>query len=157
MARCCLRGCLTVVVYALALAGGFVKVWGRDWTPTLAHFGRAFAVEWTNDGLLWTGGAWSSFFTTVQLAAVAAPITAGVGLLAAWVLSRQQFAGKLALEFALMLSFCVSGAVIGVAYNLPPIEITGMAAVLLICFVGPQSPRRRALGDGGDEPARQEP
>lgn len=131
--------CLTVVVYALALAGGFVKVWGRDWTPTLSHFGRAFAVEWTNNGLLWTGGAWSSFFTTVQLAAVAAPITAAVGLLAAWVLSRQQFAGKLALEFALMLSFCVPGTVIGVAYiltyNLPPIEITGTAVILIICFV----------------------
>ncbi|MFY8113657.1 MAG: ABC transporter permease, partial [Rhabdaerophilum sp.] len=35
---------LTIIVYCLALAGGFVKVWGRDWTPTLAHFGRAFAI-----------------------------------------------------------------------------------------------------------------
>ena len=29
---------LTVFVYLLALSGGFVKVWGRDWTPTLSHF-----------------------------------------------------------------------------------------------------------------------
>ncbi|MCX7324902.1 MAG: iron ABC transporter permease [Hyphomicrobiales bacterium] len=130
---------MTIFVYVLALAGGFVKVWGRDWTPTLSHFGRAFALEWTANGILWTGGAWGSFFTTIQLAAIAAPITAAIGLLAAWVLSRQQFKGKTVLEFALMLTFCVPGTVIGVAYiltyNIPPVEITGTAIILIICFV----------------------
>ena len=130
---------LTIVVYALAVAGGFVKVWGRDWTPTLSHFGRAFAVEWTTNGVLWTGGAWGSFFTTIKLAAISAPLTAAIGLLAAWVLSRQQFAGKVLLEFALMLTFCVPGTVIGVAYiltyNIPPVEITGTAMILVACFV----------------------
>jgi iron(III) transport system permease protein len=130
---------LTIFVYLLALSGGFVKVWGRDWTPTLSHFGRAFSVEWTAQGLLWTGGAWGSLFTTLTLSAVAAPVTALIGLLAAWVLSRQKFAGKLLLEFALMLTFCVPGTVIGVAYiltyNLPPVEITGTAIILVVCFV----------------------
>jgi iron(III) transport system permease protein len=130
---------MTVFVYVLALAGGFVKVWGRDWTPTLSHFGRAFSLEWTSNGILWTGGAWGSFFTTIKLAAIAAPITATIGLLAAWVLSRQVFKGKVLLEFALMLTFCVPGTVIGVAYiltyNIPPVEITGTAIILIICFV----------------------
>jgi iron(III) transport system permease protein len=131
---------LTVVVYTMALAGAFVRVWGRDWTPTLAHFQRAFAVEWTPQGtLLFSGGAWHSLFTTIQLAAIAAPITASLGLLAAWVLTRQRFAGRTALEFALMLTFAVPGTVIGVAYiltyNLPPLEITGTAMILIACFV----------------------
>lgn len=130
---------LTIFVYLLALSGGFVKVWGRDWTPTLSHFGRAFSVEWTPHGLLWTGGAWGSLFTTLTLSAVAAPITALLGLLAAWVLSSQRFAGRMLLEFALMLTFCVPGTVIGVAYilafNLPPVEITGTAIILVVCFV----------------------
>jgi iron(III) transport system permease protein len=131
--------CLTVTVYLLALAGGFVKVWGRDWTPTLSHFGRAFAVEWGPSGLLWTGGAWSSFFTTIKLAALGAPLTAALGLLAAWIFARQRFMGRGVLEFALMLTFCVPGTVIGVAYiltyNVPPLEITGTAAILVLCFV----------------------
>ncbi len=130
---------LTITVYALALAGGFVRVWGRDWTPTLMHFERAFAMEWApGGGLLLTGGAWQSLFTTIQLAAIAAPITAGLGLLAAWVLSRQRFPGRTALEFALMLTFAVPGTVIGVAYiltyNVPPLEITGTAIILIACF-----------------------
>jgi iron(III) transport system permease protein len=130
---------LTLVVYVLAIAGGFVKIWGRDWTPTLSHFTRAFAIEWTANGILWSGGAWASLFTTIKLAAIAAPLTAMLGLLAAWVLSRQQFKGKVLLEFALMLTFCVPGTVIGVAYiltyNVPPVEITGTAIILIICFV----------------------
>ncbi|MDQ2079022.1 iron ABC transporter permease [Xanthobacteraceae bacterium Astr-EGSB] len=130
---------LTITVYGLALAGGFVKVWGRDWTPTLSHFGRAFAIEWTSNGIIWSGGAWMSVFTTLKLAGIAAPLTAGLGLTAAWLLARQRFAGKTVLEFALMLTFCVPGTVIGVAYiltfNVPPVEITGTAIVLVACFV----------------------
>jgi iron(III) transport system permease protein len=131
---------LTITVYTMAMAGAFVRVWGRDWTFTLSHFARAFALEWTAEGrLLFSGGAWHSLFTTIQLAAVAAPITAGIGLLAAWVLTRQQFAGRTALEFALMLTFAVPGTVIGVAYiltyNIPPLEITGTAMILVACFV----------------------
>ncbi|MBK1657213.1 ABC transporter permease [Paracraurococcus ruber] len=131
---------LTVTVYAMALAGGFVRVWGRDWTPTLSHLLRAFALERTADGrLLFTGGAWSSLATTVELAAIAAPLTALLGLLAAWILSRHRFPGRTALEFAVMLTFAVPGTVIGVAYiltyNIPPLEITGTAVILVACFV----------------------
>lgn len=131
---------LTVVVYTMAMAGAFVRVWGRDWTPTLSHFQRAFALEWApSGGIIFSGGAWHSLFTTIQLAAIAAPVTAGIGLLAAWVLTRQRFAGRTALEFALMLTFAVPGTVIGVAYiltyNVPPLEITGTAMILVICFV----------------------
>jgi iron(III) transport system permease protein len=131
---------LTVVVYCMALAGAFVKVWGRDWSFTLDHFRRAFAIEYGRDGaLILAGQAWGSLWTTIKLATVAAPITAGIGLLAAWLLSRQQFAGKTALEFALMLTFAVPGTVIGVAYiltyNIPPLEITGTAFILVACFV----------------------
>lgn len=131
---------LTIVVYAMALAGAFVRVWGRDWAPTLSHFQRAFALEWApGGGVLFAGGAWHSLFTTITLAAIAAPVTAGIGLLAAWVLTRQRFAGRTMLEFALMLTFAVPGTVIGVAYiltyNVPPLELTGTALILLVCFI----------------------
>jgi iron(III) transport system permease protein len=131
---------LTLAVYLLALTGGFVTIWGRDWTFTLGHFARAFAIDWGLNGqLIWSGGAWSSLFTTVTLAAIAAPITAAIGILASWVISRQRFAGRSALELALMLSFCVPGTVIGIAYiltfNVPPLEVTGTALILILCFV----------------------
>ena len=36
----------TVVVYVFAFVGGFVQTWGRDYTPTLAHFRTAFDLQW---------------------------------------------------------------------------------------------------------------
>jgi iron(III) transport system permease protein len=129
----------TALLYAFVFVGGFVKIWGRDHTPTLQHYAKAFAVERGPEGLLWSGAAWNSFWTTVTLAAIAAPLTALLGLLAAWLLARQRFAGRAALEFATLLSFAVPGTVIGVAYvftfNVPPLEITGTALILVLCFV----------------------
>jgi iron(III) transport system permease protein len=130
---------LTLAIYAIALAGGFVQTWGRDYTPTLRHYTSAFAVEWTPNGVLWTGAAWHSFWTTLRLSAIAAPVTAALGILSAWLLARQRFAGQAAFEFATMLSFAIPGTVIGVAYilafNVPPLEITGTAMILVACFV----------------------
>ena len=33
--------------------------------------------------MIWAGAAWNSFWTTVKLSAIAAPLTAALGLLAA--------------------------------------------------------------------------
>ncbi len=41
------------------------------------HYVKAFGVEWGPHGLLWAGAAWNSFWTTVKLSAIAAPLTAG--------------------------------------------------------------------------------
>ena len=130
---------LTVVIYAMALAGGFVETWGRNYTPTLRHYLKAFGLEWGPSGLIWAGAAWNSFWTTVRLSAIAAPLTAALGILAAWLITRQRFVGRSAFEFGTMLSFAVPGTVIGVSYilafNVPPIEITGTAVILVACNV----------------------
>ena len=130
---------LTVTIYAMALAGGFVENWGRDYTPTLRHYARAFGVEWGANGVLWTGAAWSSLRTTVELSALAAPLTAALGIVSAYLLTRQKFAGRNLFELGTMLSFAIPGTVIGVSYivafNVPPIEITGTALILVACNV----------------------
>ena len=130
---------LTVVIYVMALTGGFVETWGRDYTLTLRHYTKAFGIEWTAHGILWAGAAWNSFWTTIRLSAIAAPVTAALGILAAYLLTRQKFIGQDAFEFGTMLSFAIPGTVIGVAYilafNVPPIEITGTALILIVCNV----------------------
>ncbi|MGQ0664028.1 MAG: ABC transporter permease [Pseudomonadota bacterium] len=129
----------TAVIYLTILFGGFVEMLGRDNTLTFKHYLTGFSVEATPTGLHFTGSAWNSFWTTLQLAAVSAPLTAAVGLLTAYLLSRQRFAGQRSFEFGTMLSFAIPGTVIGVSYilafNVPPIELTGTAIILVICFV----------------------
>ena len=60
-------------------------------------------------------------------------------MLAAYLLTRQKFAGQSLFEFGTMLSFAIPGTVIGVSYilafNVPPIEITGTALILVVCNV----------------------
>ena len=129
----------TVAVYLMIVYGSFVQLWGRDNTLTLKHYIGAFSIAFGEFGLRWQGSAWNSFWTTLQIATLSAPLTAAIGLITAWLLTRQNFRGKQLFEFGTMLSFAIPGTVIGVSYiiafNVPPIELTGTAAILVICFV----------------------
>jgi iron(III) transport system permease protein len=130
----------TIIVYAMILFGGFVRTWGLDNTLTTEHYIRAFSIGFRDDGgLAWTGVAWNSFWTTMEIALISAPLTAAVGLLTAYLIVRQKFAGRNLFEFALMMSFAIPGTVIGISYimafNLPPLEMTGTAVILIACFV----------------------
>ncbi len=129
----------TLVVYGLIVYGSFVELWGRNWSLTLRHYLQGFEITFNDHGLHWKGSAWNSLATTLKIALIAAPLTAAIGLLTAWLLARQQFAGKQAFEIGTLLSFAIPGTVIGVSYivafNVPPLELTGTAVILVICFV----------------------
>jgi len=129
----------TALVYLFALVGGFVQTWGRDYTPTLHHFRTAFDLQWGEQGLVWAGTAWSSLFTTLKLAGIAAPLCAALGLCIAWLLARTAFRGQRLFEFAALLAFAIPGTVLGVSYilafNVPPFELTGTGLVIVLCFV----------------------
>ncbi len=129
----------TLVIYGMIVFGGFVKTWGLDNSLTLDHYVRAFSLEFANGTIAWTGVAWNSFWTTMEIALISAPLTAAVGLLTAYLIVRQKFAGRNVFEFALMMSFAIPGTVIGISYimafNLPPLEMTGSALILIACFV----------------------
>lgn len=130
---------LTVVIYVTIIIGGFVQSMGRDYTPTLRHYLTGFSVDFHGGRVHFTGSAWDSFWTTISVAAISAPLTAAIGLLTAYLLTRQRFAGQRAFEFGTMLSFAIPGTVVGVSYilafNVPPIELTGTGLILIICFV----------------------
>lgn len=129
----------TAIVYAMIIYGSVVELWGVNNSLTFKHYVTAFSVRFEAEGIRWTGAAWDSFWTTITIAAIAAPLTAAVGLVTAYLLTRQSFAGKNAFEFGTMLSFAIPGTVIGVSYilafNVPPIEITGTGAILVVSFI----------------------
>ena len=130
---------VTLLIYVLAFAGGFVKTWGRDYSLTWQHMATAFGLAWTEYGLAWVGTAWHSLWTTLKLATISAPLAAFLGLLMAWVLHRHQFLGRRALEFFALMSFAIPGTVLGVSYvvafNVPPLELTGSATIIVLSFL----------------------
>jgi ABC-type Fe3+ transport system permease subunit len=80
------RGCVgfamawivfTLACYAVILVGGFVKDIGRgDMTLVASHFSDGFGIEWRGGAPAFVGSAWDSLFTTIEVAAIAAPLTA---------------------------------------------------------------------------------
>ena len=61
----------------MILFGGFVKTWGLDNTLTLEHYVRSLLGDVPGRRRLpWTGVAWDSFWTTMEIALVSAPLTA---------------------------------------------------------------------------------
>ncbi len=129
----------TVTVYGMIVYGSVVELWGVNNSLTLKHYVTAFSIRVEEHGIRWTGAAWDSFWTTITIAAIAAPLTGAVGLVTAYLLTRQSFTGKGAFEFGTMLSFAIPGTVIGVSYilafNVPPIEITGTGIILVVSFI----------------------
>jgi len=109
--------------------------------PTLALLGFVAA------GREVTALARTPGWTEATLRAAHAPTGAEAARLAtirssfltAYLLARQRFAGKSLFEFGTMLSFAIPGTVIGVSYilafNVPPIELTGTGVILVLCFV----------------------
>jgi iron(III) transport system permease protein len=124
----CVAWCLfTLALYVFVVYGGFVEIWGINNAFTLRHYRQLL-----RDGL-------DALTSTLILAGVSAPLTAVVGILIAYLVVRHRFPGRGALEFTSMLSFAVPGTVIGIGYilafNQPPLLLTGGAAILVISFI----------------------
>jgi len=117
------------ILYASIFLGGFVKQWGADYTLTLAHH---FEL-WGNG---FSSGAWPSFRNSLFFSFIAAPLTAILGILIAYVLTRKSFFGHGIIDFGTVLIFAIPGTVTGIAYiiafNTAPLELTGTAIILII-------------------------
>jgi iron(III) transport system permease protein len=123
---CTFLALIVLMLYVTVLSSAFIRVWGADYRPTLEHFQTAFSR-----------GSRAMTDTTF-LAAVATPLAALLGLLVAYLTVRQKFTGREALDFLAMLGAAVPGTVLGIGYllafNRPPIVLTGGAAIIVIAF-----------------------
>lgn len=75
---------------------------------------------------------------TTILAVAATPIAAILGMVIAFLIVRKQFIGKQWIDFASMLGIAVPGTVLGIGYiiafNQPPLLLTGTALIIILVF-----------------------
>ena len=113
--------------YAVIVVGAFSRTWGVDHTPTLRNFGYVAGV-----GL-------GAIGDTLLIAASSAPLAGFLGMVIAFLVVRRRFPGRGALELVSMLNFAVPGTVLGIGYilafNAPPLLLTGTALILVANFV----------------------
>ena len=120
------------ILYGSIFFGSFVVNWGVNHSFTLEHYLRLFG-----QGLDF--GGFPSLIHTLIFALCAAPITALLGVLIAYLTTRVQFKGKSFFEFIALLCFAIPGTVAGVSYvmafNYAPIYLTGSAVIIVLSMV----------------------
>lgn len=122
-----LFGLLVAAFYVVILLGAFTRVWGFDYTLTLQHFRYVFDV------------GFNSVKDTLAVAAFVTPLSGVMGMLIAFLVVRRRFPGRQLMEFTSILNFAVPGTVVGIGYilafNGPPVILTGTLAILVAAFV----------------------
>lgn len=124
---CFLISAFIFILYILIPVGSFVKLWGIDYTPTLKHYEYIFDL------------GMKPIIDTTILSLISMPITGLLGMIIAFLIVRKRFPGRQWVEFTSLLSMAIPGTVIGMgyvlAYNKPPLVLTGTAAIIVLSFV----------------------
>src|SRR5262245_10340465 len=123
---------LIAVIYGLIPLGSFVRLWGSDWSLSFSHYAFGSSAE----------GAWS-VWNSVKLAIVAGVVGTVLALVTAYLIERKRaLLGRPATRFIEALSLlpaALPGTVVGVGYilafNVPPLELTGTLWILVTSVV----------------------
>jgi iron(III) transport system permease protein len=127
-----LLACASVAVvivyfYALLLYASLVMALGANHTFTLQHYRAIFT-----DG-------WKAIHDTLIIAAFAMPLGGVYGVLLGYLVAKRNFAGRRTMELVSMVNYALPGTIVGIAYliafNDPPIELTGTALIIIACYV----------------------
>ena len=121
---------ITIVIayfYALLLYASLVVALGANHAPTLQHYHVIFT-----EGLKATRD-------TLIIAGLAMPLGGLYGVLLGYLVARKQFVGRRSMELVSMANYALPGTIVGIAYliafNDPPIELTGTALLIVACYV----------------------
>jgi iron(III) transport system permease protein len=115
-----------VAKYAVIVLGAFTPVWGIDYSFTLSNVTHV---------LVRTGELWNS----LRFAGSAALVCAVLATVAAYLVYRVKVPFGRALDLVSLLPAAIPGTLLGIAYvlafNTPPLQLTGTAAIIVISMV----------------------
>ena len=126
LAFCLFLSAIILITYLVIFLGGFSRVWGVDGSFTLNHYRLVF----TN--------TLRSITNSVILSSIGAVMATILGLLIAYLLVRQNFLGRKAMDFLGTLPYAVPGTMMGlgfvVAFNKAPLILTGTAFIIVLDY-----------------------
>ena len=127
LAACAFVTVVILYFYALLLYASLVKALGADHTLTLQHY-----------KVIFTEG-WKAIRDTLIIAGFAMPLGGLYGILLGYLVTRKAFVGRRTMEMVSMINYALPGTIVGIAYliafNDPPIELTGTALIIVACYV----------------------
>lgn len=101
---CLFVSVLVVGMYALIPLGGLFQQWGRKFNLVTEHFEEVF------------GRGIQPFSDSLRLSLIAAPITALISMIIAYLVVKRKFFGRKLMEFVTMFAMAVPGTVLGIAF-----------------------------------------
>jgi iron(III) transport system permease protein len=124
---CALTVLLVLTFYLLIVVASMVRALGADNSLSTAHYAHVFS------------GGLKAIRDTLIIAAVCMPVGGLFAVVLGYVVARTEFPGRRALEFAALINYALPGTIVGIAYlvafNDPPLALTGTAFILVICYV----------------------
>lgn len=118
---------LVLTFYALIVVASVVRALGADNSLSAAHYAHVFS------------GGLKAIRDTLVIAAICMPLGGLFAVVLGFVVARTRFPGRRALEFAAMINYALPGTIVGIAYlvafNDPPLALTGTAFILVVCYV----------------------
>ena len=124
---CAVTVLLVLTFYALIVVASMVRALGADNSLSSAHYAHVFS------------GGLKAIRDTLVIAAICMPLGGLFAVVLGFVVARTRFPGRRALEFAAMINYALPGTIVGIAYlvafNDPPLALTGTAFILVICYV----------------------
>jgi iron(III) transport system permease protein len=124
-ALCVFLAVFDILLYGSIFVGAAVKAWGFDYTLTLRNvYGLLSALPMLRNSLI---------------VSVGAGIVGGViGVMLAWLVTRQKFPGRGALDFSATVMYAIPGTVVGIgfiiAFNAAPYFWTGTFFIIIIAY-----------------------
>jgi iron(III) transport system permease protein len=119
-------------LYLLLLHASLVVAFGANHTWTLAHY-----------RVIFTEGR-KAIVDTMIIALAGMPLGGFYGVLLGYLVGRKQFAGRATMEVISMVNYALPGTIVGIAYliafNDPPVALTGTALIIVACYVFRYSP-----------------
>jgi iron(III) transport system permease protein len=127
LAACAAVAVVVVYFYALLLYASVVLALGANHTFTLQHY-----------RVIFTDGA-KAIRDTLIIAGFAMPLGGLYGVLLGYLVTKKAFAGRRTMELVSMINYALPGTIVGIAYliafNDPPLELTGTALIIIACYI----------------------
>lgn len=131
-AACFAVAALIAYFYALLLIASLVVAFGANNSFTLHHYEVIFT-----EGL-------PAIRDTLIIAAIGMPLGGLYGVLVGYLIARRRFPGRRAMELVAMINYALPGTIVGIGYliafNDPPLALTGGALIIVACYVFRYSP-----------------
>jgi iron(III) transport system permease protein len=119
-------------LYGLLVFASLVAAFGADHTWTPRHYQVIFS-----DGR-------KAIIDTLIIALVGMPLGGLYSVLVGYLVTRGPGPGRQAMEIVSMINYALPGTIVGIAYliafNDPPIALTGTALIIIACYVFRYSP-----------------